>query len=154
DGLFWLIPTTVGEPDVVERNTTMIRLFLIVVLLVLLGGCQRKPALPAPDRQGAAPVADTSKDEPRAQVRIGENPEDWGLVPFDILKVYPKQKTIDAAPWHADGGDWMFFDCRTDPPRPASFTVGVRAKVSEGKPIAWGEATILVTEREEGVKLL
>lgn len=100
-------------------------------------------------------MADASKDEPRAQVRIGEgNPEEWGFLPFAILKVYPDQKPIDATPWHADGGDWTFFDCRTDSPRLANFTVGVRAKSREGTPITWGEATILVADRGEGVKFL
>jgi hypothetical protein len=133
----------------------MFRLGLILVFLALSAGCQRTPALPASEKQGTMPVADASKDEPRAQVRIGEgSPEDWGLLPFDVLKVYPNQKPTGAMPWHVDGGDWTFFDCRTAPPRPVTFTVGVRAKSNERRPIAWGEATILVPDRGEGVKLL
>lgn len=100
-------------------------------------------------------MADASKDEPRAQVRIGEgDSEEWGLLPFAILKVYSDQKLTDATPGHVDGGDWTFFDCRTDSPPSANFTIGVRAKSSEGKPVVWGEATILVANRDEGVKLL
>jgi hypothetical protein len=101
------------------------------------------------------PAAEPTKDEPRAQVRIGQGiPEDSGQLPFNILKIYPDQKPTGAIPWHTEGGDWTFFDCQTIPPRPATFTVGVRAKSREGTPIAWGEATVVVADRGEGVKLL
>ncbi len=98
-------------------------------------------------------MADAPKDEPRVQVRIGDgDPEDWGLLSFDILRVYPNQKRIEVMPWHSDGGDWTFFDCRAA--GPANFTVGVTAKSKDGKRMAWGEATILVADRGNGAKLL
>jgi hypothetical protein len=134
---------------------TLIRFVLIGLPLLVSAGCQRSPPSPVPEKQGALPMPDPAKDKPRVQVPIGEgNLENWGLLPFDVLKVYPNQKPTDAAPWHVDGGDWTFFDCRTALPRPAVFTVGVRTKSKDGRPFAWGEATIVVANRGAGAKLL
>src|SRR5215813_7704708 len=116
----------------------MFQLVLILVALVLSAGCQQKPDVNLTDKDATRRMTDVPKNEPRAQVRIGEgSSEEWGLLPFDILKVYPNQKLTDVAPWHFDGGDWTFFDCKGAPPHPATFTVGVRAKPTEGRPIAW-----------------
>jgi hypothetical protein len=138
-----------------ERNSRMIRLLLILAPLALALGCQRKPELTQPNNEEKAQEAVVPKNEPRAQVKIGEDDQkDWRRVPFDILKVYRNQKLTDNVPWHVDGGDWTFFDCRTAPPDPATFTVGVRTKPEGGGSIAWGEGIIQVSDRADGVKLI
>src|SRR5271155_4070343 len=80
-------------------------LVLVFAVPVLLSsGCQRKAQFSVPGNQGRANVADASKDEPRAQVRVGAgDPNEWGLLAFDILKMYPKRKPTDALPGHAEG---------------------------------------------------
>jgi hypothetical protein len=105
--------------------------------------------------QKAAPAQTPAADTPLVQAHIdAANTENWGLLRFNILKAYPNQKRIEQAPWHVDGGDWIFFDCRTAQPRAAMFTVGVHPKSAKGGQIAWGEATIQVPNRDEGVKLV
>ena len=85
-----------------------------VVLAVCLSACSRTettgrqavvvsgPGSPA--KPDAAARADTF------QVRIGE--DEGPRLELRIVKVYEQQKPLDHAPWHADGGDWLFFDGR------------------------------------------
>ena len=133
----------------------MYRFLLILVALLLLAGCERTPE-PAPSaKKGGAPASGSSGDDRRVQVRIGDRDPDEGReLPFDILTVHSNQIPMSAAPWHADGGDWTFFDCSTASPRPAKFIVGVRSRSNQGEPAAWGEATIVASDRAEGQKLL
>jgi hypothetical protein len=35
---------------------------------------------------------------------------DEGYVAFRIERVYDTQRLTDTPPWHAEGGDWTFFD--------------------------------------------
>src|SRR4051794_37301937 len=37
--------------------------------------------------------------------------EEWGYLALHILKAHEKQKSLDAAPWYEDGGDWTFLEC-------------------------------------------
>lgn len=100
-------------------------------------------------------MADVSKDERRVEIPIGDgSPHDWAHLSFDIVKVHANQKPTDDPSRHAQGGDWTFLDCRTNGPRPANFTVGVRTKPGDAAGAAWGEATILVADRREGATLL
>jgi hypothetical protein len=133
----------------------MVRRTSLLLFLVFSVGCQRNPQPTEPPELKIDVVRDAPGDKPRAEVRVGgDRPDDWGHVPFTILKVYPNQKPIDNIPGHTDGGDWTFFDCRTSAPESASFTVGVRSKSGGAKPFAWGEAAIRVANRDEGAQLV
>ncbi len=94
-------------------------------------------------------------EEPRVQIQpAGDGSEEWGLVQFKILKVHLNQQPIDIEPWHAAGGEWTYFDCRTQSREAATFTVGVYSKPRLDGDYSWGKATILVRNRDEGAKLL
>jgi hypothetical protein len=106
-------------------------------------------------KRRAGTAGGDSSDERRVQFRVGEaGSDEWGKLQFAILKVYLNRKRTDAAPWHEEGGDWTFFDCRLVSSRSVGFTVGVRTKAEEGRQLQWGEATIAVTSRDEGAKFV
>ena len=91
----------------------------------------------------------------KVQVPLGDgSPEDWGRVSFTITKVYQEQELTKTAPFHAAGGRWTFFDCRTADSKPIIFTVGVCPR-GEGKgPVAWGKAAIVVADRAAGERFI
>ncbi len=81
-------------------------------------------------------------------------------VSLQIAKVYENQKPLDLAPWHADGGDWTFFDCH--PPKQPLITivVGSHTKVTDknasttGIPVSWGEARLAVNDSAAGAQFV
>ncbi len=128
---------------------------LFALLLIISTGCERAPELTNAQKKRTAIVPDASKDDLQVQVKIGRGKaDDWGHLPFEILKVYRDQRPTDAPPWHAGEGDWTFFDCLTTTPSSAHFTIGVHTKTVDGHPFEWGEATLNLTDRNEGTRLL
>jgi hypothetical protein len=112
----------------------------MVVLACLGAGCghkmqplatlQHEKAVVANKETGTGapkqPKPEAKKNEPlRVQVPLGEGDADWGHLPFKIMKVYKKQDFVKASPFHVDGGNWTFFDCRTASGTWATFTIGV-----------------------------
>jgi hypothetical protein len=124
------------------------------LLLSAAVGCQRGPAPHQAAQPREAPTAGVDKGEPLAEAPVGaRNDEAWGRLDFDIQAVYPDQSPTEAAPWHADGGDWTFFDCRVAAHPPVDFLVGVRRK-GKGAEVSWGEATLFVADRAAGQRFL
>jgi hypothetical protein len=118
--------------------------------ILLLVGCHRAPL---PQQAGDPPETPTAGDNNGAPPRGARDEESWGLLEFDIEAVYPNQSPTEAAPWHAGGGDWTFFDCRVAARPPVDFLVGVRGK-GKAADISWGEATLLVADRAAGERFL
>lgn len=127
----------------------MVRFGFFLSILIFAIGCQ-PPA--------AAPPA---KNGPQVQMKVGDGDEDdWGHLPFRILKVYAQHQPADAAPFHVARGDWTFFDCRTEGTDAAEFTVGVQTKAPVagggdfGGDFGGGKATIRVADRAAGAKFV
>lgn len=128
------------------RNSGCFKQLFILSIILLLSGCNAKPTIPAAS-------SEMPNDPPRSEVKIGDG-EDRCLS-FTITAVYEKQKPSKDAPFHIEGGNWTFFDCRVEADSKAMFTIGVKAKSDEkGQPIAWGQAVISVNNREAGGKFV
>ena len=120
--------------------------FLLAVLL--LADCGTKPV-------PQAPMNDDSKDSPRAELRIGDGPDESPHLSFKITNVYEHQKPSADAPYHIEGGEWTFFDCQASSDPKVVFTVGTASKSSDGNaPSAWGKAVLIVKDREAGARFV
>jgi hypothetical protein len=80
----------------------MAKLWVLVATGFLLAACQR-----------GCHHADATKGHV-AEPGLGRGADASPRVEFSIDAVYEHQKPSDAAPWHAAGGDWTFFDAHTD----------------------------------------
>lgn len=116
--------------------------FFILMASLFLTGCKRKEG---------------TQIEPGTAA--GES-EDVGYLALQITTVYEKQKPLDQSPWHADGGDWTFFDCRLAKDTSTAITVGTFTKSSEksddtsGIPISWGGACLAVSDTAAGARFV
>lgn len=121
---------------------------VLILAVLVLSGCGKSP-IPQ------APVKDEPKDQPQAEVRIGGDQDEQRKLPFIITAVHEKQKPSTDAPFHVTGGEWTFFDCKAGSDLKVSFTVGVLSKRSaENVPIAWGNAVLIVKDREAGSRFV
>jgi hypothetical protein len=121
---------------------------LLIVPILLLTGCGTK-AVPQ------APISDETKQPSRAELRIGNDLDEPRHLPFKIVTAYGHQKRSADAPYHIEGGGWMFFDCQTRSDPGAVFTVGVASGSGDGKtPSAWGKAVLIVKDREAGARFV
>jgi hypothetical protein len=80
--------------------------------------------------------------------------DDWGQLPFEILTVHEGRSPAKEPPFHIEGGDWLFLDCRAGDEEPAPFTVGVLTRGEDDRPLVWGKAWLAVADREAGVRLV
>jgi hypothetical protein len=120
----------------------------LVVIVLLLTGCGRKPVPPAPNNGDP-------KEPPWAELRIGGDPDEPRHLAFKITAVHEKQKRSPEPPFHAPGGEWTFFDCQASGDPTVVFTVGVALKSGPGKvPVAWGNAVLIVKDREAGARFV
>ena len=122
---------------------------LVLILAVLLvTGCGTKPV-------PQAPMNDDSKDSPRAELRIGDDPDEAPHLSFRITTVHEHQKPSTDAPYHVEGGEWTFFDCQATSDPKVVFTVGTASKSSDGDvPSVWGKAVLIVNDREAGARFV
>jgi hypothetical protein len=117
--------------------------------LLLVAACTKTPPPPPPKADAVKPNAQVMT----VQVPIGGSGAPQPLLPFHIDKVYANEKPATQAPWHAPGGEWTYFDARTD--GGAAFTVGVKAKKPAGDmPFAFGDVSVVPQSREAGGKLV
>jgi hypothetical protein len=138
------------------------RSIVAVCLLVLpITGCQRGQNRSQVGEKEVPPVTGdvkdaAGKDGMRVQPRLGDGDEEsWGQLDFDITAVHKDRKLLEARPWHAKDGDWTILECRTQAPNPVDFLVGVRTKRKGVDVIsAWGEATLLVSDRAAGERIV
>lgn len=91
----------------------------------------------------------------RVQASIGE-PDDWerGRMPLEITAILEDQQPSEDAPFHKDGGDWMFFECKAAADSNVTFTVGIKAGSGGSGPFAWGQAMMIVKEKSAGERFL
>jgi hypothetical protein len=88
-------------------------------------------------------------------MRLGDASEEARHLPFTIVTTYERQKPSADSPYHADGGEWTYFDCQAKSAPGVVFTVGVMAKGSEGeKSAAWGKAMLIVRDHEAGSRFV
>jgi hypothetical protein len=121
---------------------------LMLLGLVVVLGCGRSDK---PQPQAAQPP----DDAPRVEVTLGDADDEAPHLPFRIVKVFSQQKLIDAAPFHAEGGEWTFFECEASKAPAVVFTVGVMTKEgSRGTLSSWGRAILAVKDRATGTALL
>jgi hypothetical protein len=124
-----------------------------LVALFLISACTQTPPPPPPKVDAVKTPAAPSAKVLTAQVPIGGNGDAQPTLSFKIDKVYTNEKPAAQAPWHAPGGEWTYFDARTD--GGAAFTVGVKAKKPAGDmPFAFGDVTVVPASREAGGKLV
>ncbi len=117
---------------------------VIILAVLLLIGCGTRPV-------PQAPANDEPKLALRAELRIGDNPDESARLPFEITTVYEHQEPSVNAPYHVGGGEWTFFKCQSSSDRSVVFTVGVSSQESGGKtPVSWGKALLAVKDREAG----
>src|SRR6266852_3551323 len=122
------------------------RLYLLIVLLIT--GCGRKPIPQVPTNYDP-------KQSPRAEIRIGDDPDETRYLSFNITAVHGNQKPSADAPYYVKGGDWTFFDCQASSDPSVAFTVGVLPKSSAGNlSLAWGNAVLIVKDREAGARFV
>lgn len=115
------------------------QLLLALMLFALLTGCDRNKE-----------SADSGMhSEPGV---VPQESDQWGYLAVKIAKVYEKQKPLEQAPWHADGGDWTFLDCSLAKDPGIKFVVGARTRTSDKSeiPVSWGEALIAVSDPGAG----
>jgi hypothetical protein len=119
------------------------KLASILAIFVVIG-CDRRPALKDPSNGEA--------NQPlRAELKIGGGQNESRNLAFKITAVHEKQMILPDAPFHADGGEWTFFDCQTSGRHDVVFTVGQIAKSGTGDAVAaWGKSVLIVTDREVG----
>ncbi len=134
----------------------MVRFALILMLLGLGAiGCCQKPGGEQAGNAENAPAIEVAASGSQFQVRLGgSRSEEDGRLDFEILKIYVDRKPINAIPWHAAGGDWTYFDCRTALPNRAAFTIGIRNTPRQGLPVIFSDASIVVANPGEGVQLI
>src|SRR5438046_1372067 len=61
----------------------------------------------------------------RETVMSDHDADDWGQLPFEILTVHEGRTPAKEPPFHADGGERLFLECRAGAEEPVLFTVGV-----------------------------
>src|SRR5437762_124995 len=115
------------------------RVLSVALLLGLVAGCERE----------------TSSKSDAAHIQPGARPvesADWGFLPLKIVKSYNRQKPLEQAPWHGEGGDWTFLDCHLAKDANTAVVIGVRARTAATKnsPFAWGEAIVAVNDASAG----
>ena len=77
-------------------------------------------------------------------------------MPFRITAVYEKQKPTTEAPYHAEGGQWTYFDCLGEVAPDVAFTHrGLVERAPDGNvPVAWGNAVLIVKDRKAGARFV
>ena len=115
------------------------RVLSAALLLGLMVGCERN----------SASKSDVARIQPGA--RPVES-EDGGFLPLKIVKSYSRQKPLEQAPWHSDGGDWTFLDCQLAKDAKTVVVIGVRARTppTGDSPFGWGEAIVAVNDANVG----
>lgn len=73
-----------------------------LAFVLLLAGCKTDP--PPPPAPAPTPSASAA---PTASAVVDPNAKPLDFV---VDQTFEKQKPLDHAPWHADGGEWTFFD--------------------------------------------
>jgi hypothetical protein len=78
------------------------------------------------------------------------------LLPFSIGTTYARQKPTPSSPWHADGGDWTFFDATLPGSPTVPFTVGIETEMvgPSGSSMTFGKGIIVVPDRDAGAGFL
>jgi len=145
----------------------MTRRLLVVLALTACSKVEVSP--PAPPPAPAPARAPASKAVARAtvdavtpgtapssvQVRVGGGDVDeQPKLAFEITRVYDKQQALERAPWHKDGGAWLFFDAQTEGAAPATFTFGITSSAASNSPFAFGEGVLLTTDRAQADRFL
>ena len=121
---------------------------VLIVAVLFLTGCGTKPV-------PQAPLNGESKNSPRAELKVGDDPDEAPHLSFRITAVHEHQKPSADAPYHIRGGEWTFFDCQASSDPKVVFTVGAASKSSgEGAPSAWGKAVLIVKDREAGARFV
>lgn len=108
------------------------------------------------DKREAPPTPAPSASTGAVQVAIGGGSRKAkdGSVPFTITDVHEKVARSDAVPWWKAGGDWTFFDAKTEDG--AAFTIGVketRRLTSGDMPMILEETVIAASDADAGDKL-
>jgi len=121
-------------------NLWHIRTGCLLLLLLALVGCGRS------DSNSSKPDQATSEKDLRVQPgTAGKESETWGYLALQIAHVHEKQQPLDQFPWHKDGGDWTFLDCRPAKDPMTRIVIGVRTKsaAKSNSPFGgWGEALL------------
>src|SRR5215471_10274934 len=109
----------------------------------LSSACKRNP-LPAKSDGGE-----------RAEVRFrngAESDEDEGpKIGFRIAKIHVAQHPTKAARWHEAGGDWTFYDAKTEEGVPFGF--GIHEGRGYDK-LSFGDAMLTVPDAAAGAKIV
>src|SRR5437867_5998792 len=87
---------------------------------------------------------------------IAEESAQWGYLALRIVKDHQNQKALDAPPWFAAGGDWIFLECEADKEPAVHILIGTRMRSAPkgDVPISWGEAMIAVTDTAAGARFI
>jgi predicted small lipoprotein YifL len=126
----------------------MHKLLVLMLTILALTGCGRKPV-------PQAPLNDEPKQTPRAEFKVGGEQHESRHLAFKITAVHEKQKLSPHAPFNVEGGEWTFFDCQASSDPNVAFTVGVLTKSSTGNvPVVWGKAVLIVKDREMGARFV
>jgi hypothetical protein len=121
---------------------------LLILTILVLTGCGRKPV-------PQAPLNDEPTQPPRAEFKVGGDQDEPRHLAFKITAVHEKHKPSPHAPFHIEGGEWIFFDCQASNDPAVAFTVGVLTKSSTGNvPVALGKAVLIVKDREAGARFV
>lgn len=109
--------------------------WMMLVILVAACACEEKVA-PAAGGQ--------------VEVRIGGDPEEAEPeLAFTITRIYRKQHPTKTAPFHEDGGAWVYFDAMLVSDPKVTFTVGAQSAKGD-QIVAFGDAVIVTPNREAG----
>ncbi len=102
-------------------KTSVLGLFFFLILGVFGEGCKKNS--PPPSEPGSS-----------QKEFFYEQPVDGNhrapSVSFQILRVYDNHRPTNEAPFHQEGGDWTFLDCKIDSIEDIYFSVGFSKKTS------------------------
>lgn len=121
----------------------MLLRFVVLLGICTVIGCGHDPANEGTSEQETGEMRNV-------EISLGGEPRS---LPFKIVAIYESQEPSEAPPFHADEGEWLYFDCETTDDAKAPFTVGVVDVRSDSGSVHWGRAIIVVADRETGAKL-
>ena len=106
---------------------------------------------------GKTPSATSSSDTDgtKWESPLGNMPENWGYLPLRIKTTFENQRPLEVSPWHAEGGEWTFFDCAIQNSN-AAVVIGVHSGPATGgkTSMAWSEAILAVSDSDSADSFL
>lgn len=127
-------------------------LALLLAVAISAISCARTPAKGSRVRPDL--LSPPSGSGAIAEAQLGSELGSTSAVSVRIDRVFRDQKPLEELPWHANGGDWVFFEGHIEGDKGAGLLIGVRTGRRGPRPIAWGDALLAVPDRASGIRVV